>query len=346
MALFWLLATGTAAGFPCGSCGTELTDGSRFCNVCGAAQQSQARPAGKSTWLPVTRPVTRPAQAAGFLTNAQFLKILAPLEAHEPSLLPKNLGSPQVPPLIQRTLIPGCETIRRNLASRRITLTRAQARILSLYNDRYSAILAWATTLGSERELLYPRIERLACMQAALLAAPDENGLAAVTAAEAVYAMEEQHLVERNELMKPGAGFENPGIAYQIRRPAGPAASPTVTFTLLMATAGRKIGERMQVKGYSGEPLGKLTFVDEGGSVRRYAGSLPRSAFTRATGGQITVEYVVRTNFSTSWKQERLRLHLLPSLRPDDLTGFEVEALYGTTPEVTRQRFLQSLGRY
>ncbi|HOY67632.1 MAG TPA: zinc ribbon domain-containing protein [Candidatus Ozemobacteraceae bacterium] len=345
LALFWLLAAGTAAGFPCNSCGTELAANSRFCNGCGAAQQAASPSPRGSSWLPVTKAAPKPAQKPGTVTNEQFLKIVAPLQAHEPALILSNLGSPQVPPLIQRTLIPGCDSIRRQLARRGLTLSRAQARILQLYSDRYSAILAWTSTLGSERELLYPRIERLTCLQVALLASPDEKGLAAVTAAEAVYAQEEQHLVERNELMKPNAGFENPGIAYQIRRQGGQADSSPVTFTLLIGTLDRKIGERMQVEGFSGEALGTLTFVDEGGGVRRYRGQLPRSALARVTGSPLTVRYVVRTTFSTSWKKEHLRLHLLPAQRPENPAGFDVEALHGTTPEITRQRFLQSIGR-
>jgi hypothetical protein len=58
------------------------------------------------------------------------------------------------------------------------------------------------------------------------------------------------------------------------------------------------------------------------------------------------VEYVTKTMLSPSWKKERLRLLLMQSLSPHDVGGFEYEAFHGTTPDVSRMRYLQSLGSF
>ncbi|HNW36504.1 MAG TPA: zinc ribbon domain-containing protein [Candidatus Ozemobacteraceae bacterium] len=341
---FCFLALSPAQALFCLNCGAELPDRSKFCNACGVAQSTAVQPSESRSW--VALPKDRPAPAAGVLSHQQFIRLIRPLEASEPELRISNLQSPQIPPLLQRTLIPGCDTLKRNLSRRQITLSRPQARLLSLYNERYSTILTWATTLGSERELIFPRICQLACLQAHLQAFPDDAGLAAVEAIDAVFAKEQQNLMERNEMMNDKAGFENPGVAYQIRRPEQKGTSDPFRFSLLISSSGRKIGDRMQVFDQSGTPLGRLEFVEEKEGIRHYAGTMSRKQFASPTSRQIQVKYVVKSTFSTSWKKENLRLLLLSCLRPGDSTGFEYEAFHGTTPEAPRMRFLQSIDKY
>lgn len=328
----------------CGSCGATLPDRSRFCNACGEAQQAAPAPAAGRQWQSL--PAKRPAPASGSVSEQQFAQIIQPLEEYGKDLRITNLTSPLVPSLIQRTLVPGYETIRRNLARRRLTLTPAQNRILSLYNEFYSSILSWTMTLGSERELLFPRIGQTLCLQTFLLAHPDEDGMASLQAIDAVFEKEQQNLVERNENMNEQAGFENPGIAYQIVRSDRKAVSDSFTFTLLMNDRGKKVGERMQVTDRSGAPLGQLKFVEEKNGLRHYAGTMSRKRFDALTSREIQVKYVVKTTFSTSWNKESLRLHLLPSLKPGVPADYSYEALHGTSPDITRMRFLQSIGKY
>lgn len=338
-----LLTLLPAHALSCGSCGAGLPERSRFCNSCGSAQPEEsvgARPPSRAPQTP-----QRPA-AAGEVSNRQFFRLVKPLEEYEQELRLSNLDSPLVPSVIQRTLIPGYETIRRNLAQRRLTLSPAQNRLLSLYSERYTSILAWATTLGSERELLFPRIGQALCLQASLRACPDDAGLAATRAIEEVFAKEQQNLIDRNENMKENAGFENPGIAYQIRRADQKAGSDPFTFTLLISTNGRRIGDRMHVFDRSHTRLGQLDFVEEKDGIRRHAGTLSRKQFAALASRQVQVEYVVKSTFSTSWKKESLRLLLLPSMNANDPTGFEYEAFHGTAPEFSRMRFLQSIGKY
>jgi len=333
-----------AHAMPCRSCGTNLPDQSRFCNVCGAAQQAVSAPATGRQWQSL--PAKHPAQAPGAVSEQQFFQIVQPLEEYGKDLRITNLTSPLVPSLIQRTLVPGYETIRRNLVRRRLTLTPAQNRILSLYNEFYSSILSWTMTLGSERELLFPRIGQTLCLQAFLRAHPDEAGMTSLQAIEAVFEKERQNLINRNENMQENAGFENPGIAYQIARSDRKAVSDSFTFTLLMNDRGKKVGERMQVTDRSGAPLGQLKFVEEKNGLRHYSGTLSRKRFDALTSREIQVKYVVKKTFSTSWNKETLRLHLLTSLKPGDPTDYAFEALHGTSPDVTRMRFLQSIGKY
>jgi len=328
----------------CLDCGAELPDRSKFCNACGAAQNSTIQPAGKQSRVPL--PKDQPAAMAGVLSHQQFLQLIRPLEARETELRISNLQSLQIPPLLQRTLIPGCETLKRNLARRKIALSRPQAKLLSLYNERYSTILTWATTLGSERELIFPRIGQLACLQAHLQAFPDDGGLAAIEAIENVFAKEQQNLIERNELLNDKAGFENPGVAYQIRHLEQNAPPDTFRFSLLISSSGRKIGDRMQVFDHSGTQLGRLDYVEEKDGIRHYAGTMSRKQFAALPSRQIQVKYVVKSTFSTSWKKENLRLLLLSCLQHGASTGFEYEAFHGITPEAPRMRFLQSIGKY
>jgi len=330
----------------CGSCGVNLPDQSRFCNACGAPQQAVPAPAAGQQWqsLPAKRPA--PVPTPGTVSEQQFSQIVQPLEEYGKDLRISNLTSPLVPPLIQRTLVPGYETIRRNLARRRLTLTPAQNRILSLYNELYSSILSWTMTLGSERELLFPRIGQALCLQAFLRAHPNEDGMTSLQAIETVFEKEQRNLVERNENMNENAGFENPGIAYQIARSDRKAVSDSFTFTLLMNDRGKKVGERMQVFDRTGAPLGQLKFVEQKNGLRHYAGTMSRKRFDALGSREIQVKYVVKTTFSTSWSKETLRLHLLPSLKPGDPSDYSYEALHGTSPDVTRMRFLQSIGKY
>ncbi len=328
----------------CGSCGANLPDQSRFCNVCGAAQQAVPAPAAGHQWQSL--PAKRPAPTPGTVSERQFAQIIKPLEDYGQDLRITNLSSPLVPTLIQRTLIPGHETIRKNLARRKLTLSPAQNRILSYYSEYYSSIMAWSTTLGIERELLFPRIPQVLCLQAFLLAHPDEDGMASLQAIEAVFEKEQQNLVERSENMNEDAGFENPGIAYQIARPDRNAVSDSFTFTLLMNDRGKKVGERMQVTDRAGAPLGQLKFVEQKNGLRHYAGTMSRKRFDALTSREIQVKYVVKTTFSTSWNRETLRLHLLQSLESGDPADYSYETLHGTSPDVTRMRFLQSIGKY
>lgn len=343
---FLLLPLLSAHAFFCGSCGANLPDQSRFCNTCGAAQQAVPVPEAGQRWqsLPAKRPA--PAPTPGTVSERQFSQIVQPLEEYGKDLRITNLTSPLVPSLIQRTLIPGYETIRRNLARRRLTLSPAQNRILTFYNEFYSSILSWTMTLGSERELLFPRIGQTLCLQAFLRAHPDEAGMTSLQAIEAVFEKEQRNLVERTETMNENAGFENPGIAYQIARSDRKAVSDSFTFTLLMNDRGKKVGERMQVTDRAGAPLGQLKFVEEKNGLRHYTGTMSRKRFDGLASREVQVKYVVKTTFSTSWNKETLRLHLLPSLKPGNSADYSYEALHGISPDVTRMRFLQSIGKY
>lgn len=342
-AVFCLLVLQPAYALVCRSCGTNLPDQSRFCNSCGAAQQATQAPSAQPGWQSMP---AKPAAAPGTVSERQFAQIVQPLEEYGKDLRITNLSSPLVPSLIQRTLVPGYETIRRNLIRRRLTLTPAQNRILLLYNEFYSSILSWTMTLGSERELLFPRIGQTLCLQAFLRAHPEEDGMTSLQAIEAVFEKEQQNLVDRNENMNENAGFENPGIAYQIARSDRKAVSDSFTFTLLMNERTRKIGERMQVLDPSGAPLGQLKFVEEKNGLRHYTGTMSRKRFNALKSREIQVKYVVKTTFSTSWSKATLRLHLLQSLKPGDTADYSYETLHGTSPDVTRMRFLQSIGKY
>lgn len=327
----------------CRTCGMNLPEHSKFCNSCGTAQNADIAP-------PLIRqegspPRQRPA-AMGAVSNQQFFRLVKPLEDYEEELRISNLGSPLVPSVIQRTLIPGYETIRRNLSQRRLALSPVQNRILTLYIDHYNSILAWATTLGSEKEMLFPRIGQTMCLQAFLTAHPDDDGLAAAGEIEKVFATEQKNLVERNDNLKENAGFENPGLAYQIRSFDKKSTSDSFTFTLLMYPKDRKIGERIHVFDRSHARLGQMDFVEEKDGIRRYVGTMSRKQFAALTSRQVQLEYVVKTTFSTSWKKENLRLLLLSSLKANDSIAFEYEAFHGTNPEFSRMRFLQSIGKY
>ncbi len=280
------------------------------------------------------------------VSSDQFRKLIEPLEAHEPALRLSQLHRPQVRTLIQHTLQPGLDKLQQGVAARGWRLTPAQTRLLGLYRERYAAILEWSGSLGSERNVLFARIGQLAALQAYLLAACDDDALAATGAIAEVFARELQNLTARTEQLDEKAGFENPGVAYQIRRPDLPAGADAFPFSLWLEPAGRRIGDRMQVTDVEGRPLGRLQFVVEKGGLRHYTGTMSRRAFAALSSRQVWIDYVTKTTFSTSWRKERLRLFLVPGLPPGLDTGYEYEALHGTAPETIRARFLRSLGRY
>ncbi len=323
-----------------------------------ARGQSPTVPAPPSTWPPARPSATGqpapPGQPAApsplaptgkEVAPEQFRRLIEPLEAHEPALCLSQLHLPQVRTLIQHTLQPGLAKLQQGVAARGWRLTPAQARVLSLYRERYAAILEWSGTLGSERNVLFARVGQLAALQAGLLAVCNDDALAAIEAITDVYARELQNLIARTDRLEEKAGFENPGVAYQIRRPDLPPGTDAFPFSFWIEPAGRRIGDRMQVTDFEGRLLGRLQFVAEKEGRRHYTGTMSRRAFAALSSRQVWVEYVTRTTFSTSWKKERLRLFLLPGLPAGSEAGYEYEALHGTAPEAVRLRFLQSLGR-
>jgi hypothetical protein len=358
------LAAGPALALFCHACGVELPERSKFCNSCGTPQKPAGslpgtpRPAAPSAPVarstPMAAPPSAPAHPSSLAgqsgrvgrspSHEQFLRLMQPLLAHEPELRISKLTSPRVLPLVQRVLIPGWRTLKQDLDRRGVALTPVQSKIFSLFQDRYAAILSWATALGSERDCLFPRIGQLASLQGYLLAVPDDETIVAVEAITEVFNKEMQNVVARVDALNDKAGFENPGVAYQIKLGGSAPHTDHIPFSLLMGDSGRRTGDRMQVFDQGRTLLGRLEFVGEKDGIRRYRGLLSRRQLAALPSRQIWVEFVTKTMLSPSWKKEKLRLLLMQSLSARDAGECEYEALHGTTPDLPRMRYLQSLG--
>ncbi|NLI76152.1 MAG: zinc ribbon domain-containing protein [Candidatus Riflebacteria bacterium] len=352
LAIAFCLATlSPALALVCTACGVPLPEHSRFCLSCGAAQPGTPATPPPPAAVPAAR---RPGTAApagqasqgGVLSPQRFAAIVKPLEAHEPELRLSQLGNPRVLPLIQQILLPGCQTIDRNLARHGLTLTPAQAKLLALYKERYATIVAWGTSLGSERDFIFPKIGQLLAQQVYLQAFPDDATVEAVEAIGGVFARERANLVARIDDLNEKAGFENPGVAYQVCLPGQPPTGDSFRFSLLMGSTGKRVGDRMQVFDHEGTRLGSLQFTAQKDGIRRYTGTMSRARLAAMASRQVWVEYVTKSTLSTSWNKERLRLFLLLCLPTADPAAFEFEAFHGTAPEVSRMRFLRSIGKY
>jgi len=343
-AAFCIFSLAPVLALFCRNCGVHLPDRSKFCNSCGAAQNADFSSAGRKARVPastVQAPLSRKE-----IANQQFVKLLAPLEAYEPELRVSRSGSPQVRSTIQLTLLPGLGILKQKAAQRNLSFSRPQAKLLALFQERCSAILEWSTTLGYEREIVADKIGQLACLYEYLRLYLDEETLAAIGAIQEVYAKELENMNERIDNLNESAGFENPTVAYQLRQEEGSKGTNLFTFSLLIAGSAGKIGNRIQVFDRSHKLLGRLDFVHEESGIRRFSGKILRKAFESMDSRQVWVEYVVKSTFSTSWQNKKLRLFLVPCLKADAPGNFEYEAFYGTAPEFSRIRFLQSIGKF
>ncbi|MBF0499648.1 MAG: zinc ribbon domain-containing protein [Candidatus Riflebacteria bacterium] len=341
-AVFCIFSLVPLLALSCRNCGAHLPDGSRFCNSCGAVQNSNSPAPIKKTGA--TASATQRPIAGEEITNQQFMKLFAPLEAFEPELRISRLNSPQVRSTIQLTLIPGLEKLKEKMNQRNLRFSKPQTKLLALFRERCATILKWSSTLGMERNIVADRVSQLACLQEYLRVYLDDETLAAIEVLEEVYSKELENMKERIDNMNESAGFENPGAAYQIRQKDLAEPTDQFTFSLLMASSGKKIGNHMQVFDHSHKLLGQLNLVHEEKGIRNFSGKISRKAFEAMDSRQVWIEYAVRTKFSTSWQNQKLRLYLVPCQKRDDPAGYEYEALHGTNPEIVRVRFLQGIG--
>jgi len=352
---FFFLFLNVVFAVSCSNCGKELNGNFKFCPFCGKPQTN--RPvSGNSSEVTQWKPLNLQTQnynssstnfqrpAPGSITNSQFLKLFEPLEIFEKksNLLISDIQS--IRTMIQRQILPMIEEIKKKIRVNEIRLTEIQAKLLSLYQEKYSSLLEGGISLGIEKNLAQIKIQQVLVLHDYVRKNLEEADPKIIEKIEEVNRRELADFEDRVVNLNEKAGFQNPGIAYKIPD-EGFSAGNGISFSFGFQPRGKKIGDRIYVFDDKKTPLGILNFQKESQGYRMYSGNLRLNGLTSPLCYEVVLEYVEKASFSARWRTQKLHLFVIPHLKKNETGKFSIEAFFGYDPGIPRKKLVQIISR-